>query len=245
MGIIAYELLLLGVISIFIQQKWIFRIRRYLVMGFLTSGMILTTISLKEMDDFVFMYFLVCTIALVIGCIYVLVYTAIKKETCKKEILYIPAGEYEIVVADNYTSPNTQIKYLLKYKNKIYFLSAIPPEGTPALIMYTSQREGSDITTASIAIDESAQPVTMERVMKKIRSRLVFTVAVLLPIFYTLWNKGILNEDYSESCLMIIIAYAFSAFTQDSKILLQRCIYYFGRFLEIAGWLSIFVKLFL
>ena len=245
MGIIAYELLLLGIVSIFLQKKWIFRVRKYLMMGFLTSGMILLTISLRNEEKILFLYFLICTILLVVGCMYVLVSAEIKKKTRVEEIIYLPAGEYETVIADNYHSPEIQVKYLLRYKGQIYVLSTVPPEGSPALIMHTVKNKGSDVITASIAIDDSTQPMTIKEILKKVRTYLIFIAAALLPVFYKLWDSGVLRENYMESCLILVVGYIGSTVTRGSKVLLNRCVYYFGRFCEIAGWISILVKVFM
>ena len=245
MRIIAYELLLLGVVSIFLKQKWIFRVRKYLMMGFLTSGMILLTISLKYEEAILFYYFLICTILLIVGVIYALVNTVKKRKTQIEEIIYLPAGGYETVVADNYHSPEVQIKYLLKYKDQIYNLITIPPKGTPALIMHTVKNKDSDIMIASIAVDNSTEPKTLKELIEKIYVFLIFIAAALIPIFYKLWDNGIFKDNYMEGCLILVFGYASSAITRGIKDLLHRCSYYFGKFCEIAGWIDIFVKIFI
>lgn len=160
----------------------------------------------------------------------------------EQKIVHLPAQSYEVVAADNPENPDFQLVFLLKYEETIYNLPSLPPKEKPALILYTQKQKNEDIIFANFVIDRKGEPLTWKQRIRKMYNVLVFLVAVvLMPISFCLWKNGFTGDKLLDGGFMIMLGYVFTFQFKGNKSLFMRFAYYFGRFLEIIGWLGIFI----
>lgn len=238
-GILIYELFLFWLISIYYQAAWFFPIKKYVMYSLLMScGMISMFYmwSLEPNIEFTFCALFVMTAftwAMICG-----------RKTIQK-VVRIPAGSYEVFAGDNPNNPDFQLVILLEYQDQVYNLSSVPPDEKPALTLYTQKQNKYDIVFADFTVERNGEPLTWKQWLTKIYHALVFVAAVTLPVFYWLWDNGYTRENYMESCMAIALGYAFTFQLKGNRSLFMRFFYGFGKFLEIGGWLTIPIKIFL
>lgn len=235
MGIIGYELIILGFACIAAKAQWLFPIRKYLMLIFFTTGLGVITITLWNNEPSLSILFGI----LMIVCLSLLIWVFFTRNRQLEEVLHIPAGSYEIKLIDRTGTPSIQLSYLLIYHGKTYILSTMPPEDKPALILHTRTQKNSDTVVADIAIDTTNKPVTAKQRLYQLHGSLVLIAALFLPIFYVMYENYYLSQNLMPNCIMIILGYFTASTTRGSKSILYRLIYWFAVFLEMAGWITI------
>lgn len=93
---------------------------------------------------------------------------------------------YEIFAGDNPDNSDFQLVIMLKYQDQVYHLSSVPPEGIPALTLYTQKQKNHDIIFADFTVKRGKEPLTWKQRLRKIYNVLAFVAAVTLLIFYWL-----------------------------------------------------------
>lgn len=231
-GIIAFDMIVLGIACIMVKAEWLIPVRKYLMLALLCAGIGLSALAVKEID-FGLSIFLGIFAAF---WFFLLLWAVFRKNEKTEEILYIPEGSYQITAVDRTGAPSVQMAYCLMYQGKVYTLSTMPPEGTPALILYAKPQENSDVILADISIDTSRQPPSARQRLEQIHGGLVLIAALLLPVFYEMYKGGSITENLLPYCIMILLGYLGSKTTKGSKSVLNSLIFWFAVFLEAAGW---------
>lgn len=239
MGILIYELFLFWLISIYYQAAWFFPIKKYVMYSLLMSCGTIAMFYMWSLEPNV--EFTFCALFVMGG----FTWGMISGRKTLQKVVHIPAQSYEIFAGDNPDNSDFQLVIMLKYQDQVYHLSSVPPEGKPALTLYTQKQKNYDIIFADFTVKRGKEPLTWKQRLRKMYNVLAFVAAVTLPIFYWLWDNGYTRENYMESCLAIAMGYAFTFQFKGNSSILMRFFYGFGRFLEIAGWLTIPVKIFL
>lgn len=239
MGIIGYELIVLGFACMIAKVKWLLPVKTYLMMLFLTAGFGLASAAWWKTDS---------TLGILLGGLgavwfILLLYSIFKRKGRMKEVVHIPADSYEIAVVDRMAAPTIQLSYLLKYQGKSYVLSTSPPEGRPALFLHVKHQKEEGILSADIAIDTTEKLLSVKQRLQRWYGILVLLIALLLPWPFQLYRSGVLQESFLGACITIIVGYVTVIFLKGGKALLHRLLYWFGIFLEVMGLLSLIVYL--
>lgn len=235
MGIIGYELIVLGFACIEVKAEQLIPIRKHLMLMLLTTGFCLSALALWDIEPSLSILFGILTVA----CFCLLIWTICTRNRMTNEILHIPAGSYEVEIIDSIGTPAIQLSYRLVYREKGYFISTMPPKGKPALILHTRTQKKSDIMIADIAIDTINEPLSIKQKMYQLYNILVLLVALFLPIAYVMYEKHYLTRNLMPNCIMIVLGHLTISATYNSRAILYRLIYWFAVFLEVAGWFII------
>lgn len=241
MGIIAFDMIVLGIACIMIKAEWLIPVRKYLMPALLCAGIGLSALAVKEIDT---------GLSIFLGAfaavwLFLLVWVILRKNERTEEILYIPAGSYQITALDRTGAPSVQMSYCLMYQGKVYTLTTMPPEGTPALILHAKPRGDSDVIPADISIDISRQPRSARQRLAQIHGGLVLITALLLPVCYEMYKGDSIAENFMPYCILVLLGYLGSKATKGSKTALNRLIFWFTIFLEAAGWAGVMALFFL
>lgn len=239
MGIIGYELIVLGLACMIAKVKWLMPVRAYLMMLFLTAGFGLASAAWWKTDT---------ALSILLGGLGAVWFIPLlcgifKRKGRMEEVMHIPADSYEIEVVDRMAAPTIQLSYLLKYQGKSYVLSTSPPAERPALLLYVRPQKDEEILPADIAIDTTIEPVSVKQRLQRWYGILVLLIALFLPLPIQLYGSGVLQESFPGACITIIAGYVTVTFLTGGKALLHRVLYWFGIFLEVMGLLSFIVFL--
>lgn len=239
MGIIGYELIVLGFVCIMAKAEWLLPIRKYLMLIFLTIGFGLSAFALWNIES---------SLGILAGffsggCFCLLIRVICTHNQHKEEILHIPLGSYEIEVIDRPETPTVQLSYRLVYQGKGYIISTMPPNEKPALILHAKTQKDSDIILADIAIDTTKEPISIKQKFYQIYNVLVWIAAMTLPISYKMYQDNYVAHNLMPNCMMVVLGYLTRSATRDSRSVLVRLIYWFAGFLEVVGWIIISAKL--
>lgn len=235
MGIIGYELIVLGFVCLLSKARWLFPVRAKLMFVSFTAGLCFGAVSFWKRERGLAIYLGVFALFWLFLFIF-----SLFKGGKYQEVIHVPAGSYE-VTADDGEGPVIRLRYLLAYEGKVYCLSTTPPSGKPPLTLYVTKRNDSDILLADIVIEKSLESLSMRRILPAIYSILVLLAAVALPVFYKLYENGDSLANLLGSCITVMAGYLTATFAKDGKGLLHRILYWFGIFLEAAGWISALV----
>lgn len=237
MGIIGYELIVLGFVCIMAKAEWLIPVRKYLMLIFLTAGLGLITITLWNNEPSLSILFGI----LMIICLSLLIWVFFTRNQQIEEVLHIPAESYEIKTVDRTGTPAIQLHYLLIYHGKTYILSTMPPEGKPALILHTRTQKHSNTVTADIAVDTADKSVTPKQILYLLYGILVLMAALFIPVSYVMYENYYLSQNFMPNCIMITLGYLTASATRGNKSMLYRLIHWFAVFLEAAGWITIVI----
>lgn len=241
MGIIAFDMIVLGIACVMVKAEWLIPVRRFLMPALLCAGIGLSALSVKEID---------IGLSIFLGAFaavwfFLLLWVVFRKDEKTGEILYLPAGSYRITAVDRTGTPSVQMAYCLLYQGKVYTISTLPPEGTPALILHAKPRGDSDVIPADISIDTSRQHRSARQRLAQLHGGLVLTTALLLPVCYKMYKAGSVPENLMPYCILVLLGYLGSKTTKSSKTVLHRLIFWFTAFLEAAGWVGVLALFFL
>lgn len=235
MGIIGYELIVLGFACIAVKAEWLIPIRKYLMLMFLTAGFCLSAIALWGVESSLS----ILSGLLSVICFCFLIWVICTRNRLRNEILHIPAGSYEVETVDRIGASTIQLSYRLVYQGKGYIISTMPPKGKPALILHTKTQKKSDIVIADIAIDVMNEPLSIKQKVYRLYNVLVMIAAMFLPISYVMYEKHYLTHNLMPNCIMIVLGHVTISATYNSRVILHRFIYWFAVFFEVAGWFLI------
>ncbi len=235
MGIIGYELIVLGFACIAVKAERLIPIRRYLMLVLLTIGFCLSAIALWGIE---------ASLGILLGflsaiCFCFLIWIICTRNRLTNQILHIPAGSYEVETIDRIGTSAIQLSYRLVHQGKGYIISTMPPKGKPALILHIRTQKKSDIVIADIAIDIMKEPLSIKQKMYQLYKALVLVAALFLPIAYVMYEKHYLEHNLMPNCIMIILGHVTGSAVCSSRAILHRFIYWFAVFFEAAGWLLI------
>lgn len=233
-GLIGYDLIVLGIACIVCKIEWLIPFRKYLMCILLTVGIGLVGLFMWDREPALSIYLgIFASIWFIL-----LLWTTFTRKKLKEEILHIPSDSYEIQVVDRTSSPMIQLSYLLFYQGKVYHLSTLPPDGKPPLILHARIRKDSDVILADIAIDQNGGPLSIGQMLQKIRNLATLLIAFFLPISYIMYENHSISKNIMPFCIMIILGRSMISCTKESKALLHRLLYYFGVFFEASGWIG-------
>ena len=232
MGIIGYQLIVLGYACIIAKAEWLIPIRKYLMLILLTAGFGLSAFALWDIEP---------ALSILLGFLSgiwfcLLIWTICTHNRQTEEVLHIPAGSYEVEVIDRTGTPAIQLSYCLVYQGKGYIISTMPPSGKPALILHAKTQKNSDIILADIAIDTINEPLSIKQKMYQLHNILVLIVALFLPISFEMYENNYLTHNFMPNCIMIVLGHLTISATRSSRAILHRLSYWFAVFLEAAGW---------
>lgn len=229
MGIIAFDLVVLGVAFVVIKAEWLVPIRKYMMLIFLTSGIGLGAVAAWEIDK---------SLSIFLGifaslCLLILIWVVLAKNNNTVQILHIPKDGYKIVAEDRQGAPVVQMRYFLFYENYYYPISTLPPAGNPPLILYLKRNNKTNTIICDIAIDTSSEALSAREKLRRFYGVVILMVALALPIVFTV------SQDVLGGLIAILVGYGGRCTMNGSKSLLTRLIYWFSVLLEVVGWLSI------
>lgn len=237
MGIIGYELLMIGFACIMAKAEWLISVRKYLMPLFFTAGFGFISIALWNTEPSLGILFGILTLL----CLFLLIRVLVTPKQQIEETLSIPAGSYEIKAVDRAGTPAVQLQYLLLYHGKTYLLSTMPPEGKPALLLHTRTQPCSDTVIADIAVDIAGKTATPKQRLYQLHGALVMIAALFLPIAYVMYENGYLTQNLMPDCIMIALGYFTASATRGSQSLLHRLMHWFAVLLEAAGWIAMLI----
>lgn len=235
MGLLGYELIILGFACTASKAEWMIPIRKYLMLLLLTIGFCLTSTALWDTEPSLSILFGFLTII----WFSLLIWVICSRHQQTEKVLHIPAESYEIEAVDRIGTPAIQLRYLLIYQDKIYMISTLPPKGKPPLILHTKTQKNSDIILADIAIDTINKKLLAKQRLHQLHKILVLITALFLPVSYMMYENRHLSQNLMPNCIMIVLGFLTISATRNSKPALYRLIYWFAVFLEVTGWIII------